>query len=57
LSENKQPVIQDENSIILERRAKLQELREKGVAFPISLLQMLLQKYYIRIMTGLKKKP
>ena len=34
MSEEKQPVIQDENSIILERRAKLKELREKGVAFP-----------------------
>ena len=34
MSENNQPVIQDENSIILERRAKLKELREKGVAFP-----------------------
>jgi len=34
LSENNQPVIQDENSIILERRTKLKELREKGSAFP-----------------------
>ena len=34
MSENNQPVIKDENSIILERRAKLKELREKGVAFP-----------------------
>jgi len=34
LSENNQPVIQDENSIILERRSKLKALREKGAAFP-----------------------
>ncbi len=34
MSENNEPVIQDENSIILERRTKLKALREKGVAFP-----------------------
>ena len=34
MSENNQPVIQDENSIILERRSKLKALREKGAAFP-----------------------
>lgn len=34
MSDNKQDVMQDENSIILERRAKLQDIRERGVAFP-----------------------
>tara|TARA_B110000285_G_scaffold111908_1_gene127011 strand:- start:611 stop:2125 length:1515 start_codon:yes stop_codon:yes gene_type:complete len=34
LSENKEPEIQDENAIIMERRSKLQEIRARGIAFP-----------------------
>jgi len=34
LSEKKEPEIQDENAIIMERRSKLQEIRARGVAFP-----------------------
>jgi len=34
VSENQQPVMQDENHVISERRQKLQALRDKGVAFP-----------------------
>lgn len=34
MSENQQPVMQDENHVISERRQKLQALRDKGVAFP-----------------------
>jgi lysyl-tRNA synthetase class 2 len=34
LSDNKEPVQKDENSIILERRSKLKAIREKGIAFP-----------------------
>ena len=34
MTDNKKPVQQDENSIILERRSKLKEIREKRIAFP-----------------------
>lgn len=34
MSENKEPEIQDENAIIMERRSKLQEIRARGIAFP-----------------------
>ena len=34
MSDNKEPVQKDENSIILERRSKLKAIREKGIAFP-----------------------
>jgi lysyl-tRNA synthetase class 2 len=34
LTDNKEPVQKDENSIILERRTKLKEIREKRIAFP-----------------------
>ena len=34
MTENKEPVQKDENSIILERRSKLKEIREKRIAFP-----------------------
>ena len=34
MTDNKEPVQQDENSIILERRSKLKEIREKRIAFP-----------------------
>ena len=34
MSEKKEPEIQDENAIIMERRSKLQEIRARGVAFP-----------------------
>ena len=34
MSNNKEPVQKDENSIILERRSKLNAIREKGIAFP-----------------------
>ena len=34
MSNVEQPVQQDENHIIAERRAKLAELRQAGVAFP-----------------------
>ena len=34
MTDNKEPVKKDENSIILERRAKLKEIREKRIAFP-----------------------
>ena len=34
MSDKKQDVMQDENAIIMERRAKLKEIRERGVAFP-----------------------
>ena len=34
MTDNKEPVQKDENSIILERRSKLKEIREKGIAFP-----------------------
>ena len=34
MSDNKEPVQKDENSIILERRSKLKEIREKRIAFP-----------------------
>jgi lysyl-tRNA synthetase class 2 len=34
VSENQQPVVQDENHVIAERRQKLLTLRTKGVAFP-----------------------
>jgi len=34
LTDNKEPVKKDENSIILERRSKLKEIRGKRIAFP-----------------------
>ena len=34
MTDNKEPVQKDENSIILERRSKLKEIREKRIAFP-----------------------
>ena len=34
MTDNKEPVQKDENSIILERRSKLKAIREKGIAFP-----------------------
>ena len=34
MSDNKEPIQKDENSIILERRSKLKEIREKRIAFP-----------------------
>ena len=34
MTDNKEPVKKDENSIILERRSKLKEIREKRIAFP-----------------------
>ena len=34
MTDKKESIQQDENSIILERRSKLKEIREKKVAFP-----------------------
>jgi lysyl-tRNA synthetase class 2 len=34
LSEENQPIEQNENHVILERREKLKKIREAGVAFP-----------------------
>ena len=34
MNDKKQDEMQDENAIIMERRSKLKEIRERGIAFP-----------------------
>jgi len=54
-NQNNEPIV-DENSIISERRSKLEELRKLGIAFPNQFKPENYHLIYIKIMMRMIKK-